>query len=207
MTTILLDAQTRTEHGTGVSRRLRNQGLVPGVLYGGDQVAVSVALPHNQLIKAQEQEAFYSQVIQLSLDDKPIQVIVKALQRHPYKPKLLHIDLMRVTAGEAITATVPIHFLNEGQSVGEKAGGQVHHHLTELELRALPSKLPEFVDVDIANLAAGHTLHLSDLTLPDGTELVALGKGDEHNYSVVTIHPAKGGGDDDNSEETNQDSE
>ncbi|USD38255.1 MULTISPECIES: 50S ribosomal protein L25/general stress protein Ctc [Ferrimonas] len=208
MSELTLDAQLRAHHGTGASRRLRHQGEVPGIVYGGKEENVSITLPHNQLMKAQEQESFYSQVINLKLDGKSVPVIVKALQRHPYKPKVMHIDLMRINRNEPITAMVPIHFINEEIAAGVKAGGSVSHHLTELELRSLPADLPEYIEIDTQHLGTGDTLHLSDITLPAGVESVTLAKGEDHNVSVVTIQPPRGGEEDsDEQGESQEDSE
>ncbi|TKB49470.1 50S ribosomal protein L25/general stress protein Ctc [Ferrimonas sediminicola] len=208
MSELTLDAHKRTEQGTGASRRLRRQGQVPAILYGGGEESLAITLSHDQLVKAQELESFFSQVIKLNLDGKPVPVIVKAMQRHPFKPKVTHIDLMRVSGDAAVTATVPIHFVNEDSSAGVKAGGSVTHHLTELELRCLPRDLPEYIEVDVQTLDTGDTLHLSDLSLPAGVESVALSKGEDFDLAVITISPPRGGeAESDTEDESPQDSE
>ncbi|SHH36398.1 50S ribosomal protein L25/general stress protein Ctc [Ferrimonas marina] len=191
------DAEIRTDLGTGASRRLRREGLVPAVLYGGDKEPVSLTLAHNKINKAQENEAFYSHVLTLNINGQAEEAIVKAIQRHPYKPKLMHLDFQRVVRGTAMTATVPLHFVNEEDSAGARAGGTVMHLLNEVEVRCLPRHLPEFIEVDILSLDTGHSLHLSDIQMPEGVELVALSKGDDsQDLSVVTIKPPKGASDD-----------
>ncbi|GAA4876783.1 50S ribosomal protein L25/general stress protein Ctc [Ferrimonas pelagia] len=195
------DAQIRTEIGTGASRRLRHAGLVPAVLYGADKEPVSLTLDHNKINKAQENEAFYSHVLTLNIDGNSEEVIVKAVQRHPFKPKLMHLDFQRIVRGTAMNASVPLHFINEEDSVGARAGGTVMHLLNEVEVRCLPKDLPEYIEIDILALEAGQSLHLHDITLPQGVELVALSKGeDSQDLSVVTIKPAKGASEDDDAE-------
>lgn len=187
------DAEVRTEIGTGASRRLRRAERLPAVLYGADEAPVAITLDHNKVNQAQEQEAFYSQILTLNFDGKKVEAIVKAMQRHPYKPKLLHIDLQRVKRGEAMSATVPLRFANEEDSAGVRAGGTVMHLVNEVTVRCLPKDLPEFIEVDILNLNTGDTLHLSDLKLPAGVEIPNLEAGSDNDLSVLSIQPPKGG--------------
>lgn len=189
-----LDAQVRTDLGKGASRRLRHADKVPAILYGGDEAPVSLMLAHNKVFQAQEFEAFYSHVLTLNIDGKPVEAIVKDMQRHPFKPKVTHIDFQRVIAGQEVHTNVPVHFLNEDKCAAIKAGGVAEHHLTEIEVTCLPKDLPEFIEVDMAGLEKGQTLHLSDLVLPAGVSSVELAKNDEaHNLAVVTVKAAKGG--------------
>ncbi|GAA5186091.1 50S ribosomal protein L25/general stress protein Ctc [Ferrimonas gelatinilytica] len=199
------DAEIRTDLGTGASRRLRREGQVPAVLYGGDKEPLSLTLSHNAVNRAQENEAFYSHVLTLNINGKKQEVIVKAIQRHPYKPKLLHLDFQRIVRGEAMNATVPLHFINEEESPGVRAGGTVMHLLNEVEVHCLPKDLPEFIEVDIVALDNGQSLHLTDITLPKGVELVALSKGeDSQDLSVVTMRPPRGASEEDEAEESEE---
>ncbi|MBY5992738.1 50S ribosomal protein L25/general stress protein Ctc [Ferrimonas balearica] len=191
------DAHVRTELGTGASRRLRRAEQLPAVLYGADDAPVAITLDHKKVNQAQEQEAFYSQVLTLNIEGKKVEAIVKAIQRHPFKPKLLHIDFQRIKRGTAMTATVPLHFVNEDSSDGAKAGGTIMHLLNEVTVRCLPKDLPEFIEVDIQALNTGEALHLSDLAMPAGVELPNLEAGSDNDLSVVSIQPPKGGSDDD----------
>jgi large subunit ribosomal protein L25 len=190
-----LDASVRTNLGKGASRRLRREDKVPGILYGGEEAPVSLTLAHNKLIQASEYEAFYSHVLTLDIDGKKVEALVKDMQRHPYKPKITHIDFQRVIAGEKLHTNVPVHFVNEAKSPAVKAGGVAEHHVTEIEVTCLPKDLPEFIEVDMAAVEMGQTLHLSDITLPKGVVSVELAKDDEtHDLAVVTVKPAKKSG-------------
>lgn len=186
-----LDAQVRTDLGKGASRRLRHEDKVPAILYGGEEAPVALTLEHNKVIQAQEFEAFYSHVLTLNIEGKKVEALVKDMQRHPYKPKVTHIDFQRVIAGQELHTNVPLHFVNEAKCAAIKAGGIAEHHVAEIEITCLPKDLPEFIEVDLAGVEMGHTLHLSDLTLPAGVKSVELAKGDEsHNLAVVTVKPA-----------------
>ncbi|WP_100641787.1 50S ribosomal protein L25/general stress protein Ctc [Alteromonas facilis] len=187
-----LDAQVRTDLGKGASRRLRHADKVPAILYGGEEAPVALTLEHNKVIQAQEFEAFYSHILTLNVDGKEVQALVKDMQRHPFKPKVTHIDFQRVIAGEKLHTNVPIHFVNEEKSAAVKAGGIAEHHVNEIEITCLPKDLPEFIEVDVADLEMDQTLHLSDIKLPKGVESVELAKNDEtHDLAVVTIKKAK----------------
>lgn len=186
-----LDASARTDLGKGASRRLRREDKVPGIIYGGEEAPASIMLAHNKLIQASEFEAFYSHVLTLNVDGKATEVLVKDMQRHPYKPKIMHIDFQRVIAGQDVHTNVPLHFVNEEESAAVKAGGIAEHHVTEIEVTCPAKDLPEFIEVDMAAVEMGQTLHLSDLTLPAGVTSVELGKdGEAHNLAVVTVKPA-----------------
>ncbi|MGQ8365649.1 50S ribosomal protein L25/general stress protein Ctc [Glaciecola sp. 1036] len=188
-----LDASVRNDLGKGASRRLRHEGKVPAILYGGNEEPQAITLEHNKVIQAQEFEAFYSHVLTLNVDGKKVEALVKDMQRHPYKPKVTHIDFQRVIAGEKLHTNIPVHFLNEEKAKGVKVdGGHVEHHMNEIEITCLPKDLPEFIEVDLINVELGQTLHLTDITLPKGVESVELAKGDDHDLAVVTIKAAKG---------------
>jgi len=200
-----LDASVRTDLGKGASRRLRREDKLPGIIYGGEEAPVSITLAHNKVVQAADFEAFYSHVLTLNVDGKAIEVLVKDMQRHPYKPKITHIDFQRVIAGQDVHTNVPLHFVNEETSAAVKAGGVAEHHVTEIEVTCQPKDLPEFIEVDMSAVEMGQTLHLSDLTLPAGVASVELAKNDEaHNLAVVTVKPAKGAAAEDSEEEATE---
>ncbi|WP_394220802.1 50S ribosomal protein L25/general stress protein Ctc [Alteromonas gracilis] len=186
-----LDASVRTDLGKGASRRLRREDKLPGIIYGGEEAPVSITLDHNKVNNAADFEAFYSHVLTLNVDGKAVEVLVKDMQRHPFKPKITHIDFQRVIAGQDVHTNVPLHFVNEDASAAAKAGGIAEHHVTEIEVTCQPKDLPEFIEVDMAAVEMGQTVHLSDLTLPAGVASVELAKNDEaHDLAVVTVKPA-----------------
>ena len=186
-----LDASVRTDLGKGASRRLRREDKLPGIIYGGEEAPVSITLDHNKVNNSADFEAFYSHVLEINLDGKVVEVLVKDMQRHPFKPKITHIDFQRVIAGQDVHTNVPLHFVNEEKSAAVKAGGIAEHHVTEIEVTCQPKDLPEFIEVDMAGVEMGQTLHLSDLTLPAGVASVELAKNDEaHDLAVVTVKPA-----------------
>ncbi len=194
-----IHAQPRTDTGKGASRRLRRQGLIPGIVYGAGQDPEMISVSHNELLLQLEHEAFLSSVLNLNLDGKIEQVILKDLQRHPAKPFLLHVDFLRISAKEKLRTNVPLHFINEETSVGVKAGGSVTHHLTDVEVSCLPGNLPEYIEVDMANLEVGDHIQLSGLVLPEGVELVALITGGD-DLPVVSIHGHGGGAEEEEAE-------
>jgi large subunit ribosomal protein L25 len=187
---------TRSEQGKGASRRLRREGLVPGIIYGGDKAPEMFATRHNELLQHLEHEAFYSHILQVNIDGRKESVVLKDLQRHPAKPFVTHLDLMRVSAGDRIKMHVPLHFINEATAPGVKAGGQVSHTMTDVEVICEAKDLPEFIEVDMGGMQVGDVVHLSELSLPQGVALVALSHGDEadHDAAVVSVHAARGGG-------------
>lgn len=183
-----LNAEARSDLGKGASRRLRrNAALVPAVVYGGEKAPLSISLVAKDFAKLLENEAAFSHVLNLTVDGKKENVLIKALQRHPAKGFVLHADFIRVIAGQKLTAHVPLHFINEATSVGVKqGGGEVLHSLNEVEVSCLPKDLPEFIEVDIAKVELDQTVHLSDIKLPKGVELVALAHGSD--LPVASIH-------------------
>ncbi len=189
----VLTAEPRTEQGKGASRRLRREGKVPAILYGAGKDPVPLSVNHNELLKQLENEAFYSHILTVELDGKTEQAVLKDLQRHPAKPFILHLDLMRVSAGEKIRVNVPLHFVGEDVAPGVKIGGGiVTHAVTEVEISCLPKDLPEYIEVDLSALELGESLHLSDLKLPPGVELVQLLQGEEHDVAVAAIQATRG---------------
>jgi len=185
----VLEAQSRANVGKGASRRLRREeNLVPAIVYGGDKAPANISLAHNKLLHALENEAFFSSIITVNIDGQSESVVLKDLQRHPAKPRLIHADFQRVQADHALHVKVPLHFLNETTAVGVKqGGGTVSHLMTELEISCLPKDLPEFIEVDIAELNIGQSLHISDLKLPSGVSSIALQHGEESDLGVVSI--------------------
>lgn len=188
-----LKAQPRNELGKSASRRLRRSGRIPGTIYGANKEPQSISLLHDEVLHRLDHEAFYSTVLTLSVNTQSEQVVVKDLQRHPYKPDVLHIDFLRIDEKQKITMRVPIHFINEQQCVGVKSGGGVISRImTELEISCLPKDLPEYIDVDLANVQVGETVHLSDIVLPEGVEIHALLSGGDASASVATVSVPKG---------------
>ena len=174
-----LNASKRTLQGSGASRRLRRADKVPGIIYGGAAEAVMVELPHNDLLLALRKEAFHSSIISLKLDGSVQTVVLRDTQMHPYKPLVLHVDFQRVDATHAIHQKVPLHFVNADQAPGVKlGGGVVSHAMNEIDVACLPQDLPAFIEVDLKELAAGQTLHVSQLTFPKGVKPVMHGEDD-----------------------------
>jgi len=183
-------AEARADGGKGASRRLRREGLVPGIVYGGHEEPQMISLRHSELDRQLKNEAFYSSLLDLKVGGGVTKVVLKDLQRHPAKPLLLHVDFQRVSSQEKLRMTVPLHFENEATSVGVKAGGKVSHNLTEIEVTCLPADLPEYIGVDMAAMAVGDILHVSELTLPAGVEVT---HAVEPDTPVVMIHAGYGG--------------
>src|SRR5690606_35753463 len=160
------NATLRSVQGTGASRRLRRAGRVPAIVYGGDQQPANVELDHNEIFHALRKEAFHASILDMQLDGKTLQVLLRAVQWHPYKQQVLHVDFQRVVAKQAITTKVPLHFINGENSPAVKIGKAIISHvLTELEITCLPADLPQGIEVDLAALEAGATLHLVDIQL------------------------------------------
>ncbi len=188
--TFALEASVRTDMGKGASRRLRRlNDEVPAIVYGGKGKPVALTLQHNKVIKALENEAFYSHILELTIDGKAEKVVLKDLQRHPYKPKIQHMDFQRVSAKSKITMHVPLHYLNEEQAPGVKAGGVISHHITEVEIRCLPKDLPEFIEVDLGEGELDKIFHMSDIQVGKGVELVGL--TEDNDQPIASIHVPK----------------
>ncbi|MCW8194931.1 50S ribosomal protein L25/general stress protein Ctc [Proteobacteria bacterium 005FR1] len=191
-----LDAEARADMGKGASRRLRRQGnRVPAIIYGDDKEPQNISVLHKDLMKQLENEAFYSHIVKLNVDGTAQDVILKDLQRHPAKNQILHADFLRVSSTKKLHTKVPLHFVNEDVCVGVKMqGGSISHNITELDISCLPGDLPEFIEVDLAEVQAGQIVHISDLKLPKGVESVDLSHGAEHDLPVVTVNKPKAGG-------------
>ncbi|MFA6037335.1 MAG: 50S ribosomal protein L25/general stress protein Ctc [Legionellales bacterium] len=186
-----LHAVSRTDIGKGASRRLRHAGKLPAIIYGAGATPQSVTFEHKDVRKATENEAFFSHILSIHLDGKIHNAVIKDMQRHPYKPIIMHMDLLRINMNEVMTMSVPLHFIGEENSPGIKEGGTASHLLNSVEISCLPSKLPEYIAVDISGLALNQMVHLTDLVLPEGVTLTEL-EGDEQNdMPVVHITIAK----------------
>ncbi|MEI6415723.1 MAG: 50S ribosomal protein L25/general stress protein Ctc [Pseudomonadota bacterium] len=191
--TFEIQAQPRTDSGKGASRRLRRRGSLPGIIYGAHQAPVMVTLEHREMLLHLSSEAFYSHILTLNLAGAKERVVLKDLQRHPYKPVVLHADFQRVSESELIRIRVPLHFANQTTAPGVKKGGLISHAVTEVEIACLPRDLPEFIEVDTGLLELGQSIHLSELTLPTGVQLA---HKPEPDLPVVSVHGARGGGSD-----------
>lgn len=194
--TLHLNAALRSDSGKGASRRLRRQGLVPAIVYGGDREPAKISIAHNEFIHELENETIYTQVIELRVGDKKQDVILRDLQRHPYKNKIMHADFFRIDENKPINIVVPVHVANAENCVGVKTdGGMMTQMVTEIEIIALPKNLPEYVEVDAENVHLGDTLHLTDIKLPEGVQIVALThlegvediEHDDHNVGVLSV--------------------
>ena len=173
---IEVNAQKRTKQGTGASRRLRREGKTPGIVYGGKEPAVVIELDHNALYHQLRQEAFHASVLTLNLDGAKQQVLLRSVNMHPFRPEVQHVDFQRVLADVKIQMKVPLHFINAEQSPGVKlSGGIVSHVISDLEIRCLPADLPEFIEVDLKDLALGNIIHVRELQLPKGVEAILHG--------------------------------
>lgn len=186
-----LTADIRTDLGKAASRRMRRfDDKVPAVVYGAHKEPEHIVLSGNHVTKALENESVYSQILSLTVAGKQQKVILKALHRHPYKPKIMHMDFQRVSANEKLTVTVPIHFLGEDEAPGAKKGGVFSHNLNELEIRCLPANLPESIDIDVSKMEMDDVIHLTQIKVPKGVELMALTHGTDqaHDHAVVSLH-------------------
>lgn len=185
------NATSRSKMGTSASRRLRRAGRVPAIVYGGNAEPLSIELDHNEIYHAVRKEEFHASILEMQLDGKPAgAVLLRAVQWHPYKPQVLHVDFQRVDESQRITTKVPLHFLNAELSPAVKlAGAVITHPVTEIEIACLPGNLPQAIEVDLSNLVGGAVLHASDLKLPMGVTLVLHGD----NNPVIANAQVKGG--------------
>ena len=185
---IAIKAELRKGQGTGASRRLRHAEKVPGIVYGGGKDASVIELDHNNLYHKLKLEAFHASILDMELEGKTEPVLLRDVQMHAWKQIVLHVDFQRVAADKKIHMKVPLHFINADIAPGVKvSSGIVSHIINELNILCLPKDLPEFIEVDLKDLAAGHSLHLSDLKLPAGVEAIALNKGDDQSVATIII--------------------
>lgn len=178
----------RSKQGTGASRRLRNSGRTPGIVYGGAAEPLAIELDHNALWHAIKKEAFHASVLDMELNGKDNKVLLRDVQMHPFKQLILHIDFQRVDENTKLHMKVPLHFSGDDQSPAVKTEGCIANHvLTEIDVLCLPKDLPEFIAVDLSGLKKGKSLHLADIVLPKGVSAVTHGKGNPVVVSVVAI--------------------
>ena len=191
--TLVITAEFRQQVGKGASRRLRKQGdKVPGILYGAGEEAVPLTMDYKDLFKVMQDEAFYSQILEIKISDKSQQAILRDVQRSPASERVTHLDFLRITADKPIQVSIPLHFVNEEDCVGVKTeGGSISHNLNEVEIVSLPADLPEFIEVDMAELELNESIHLSDLELPEAVSIVALALGEDHDITVASVLPAR----------------
>ena len=191
-TAFTLSAKKRQDIGKGASRRLRRQaGLVPAIIYGADKNVTMIHLEHRNVIKSLENEAFYTQIITIDVEGQKEQVILKDLQRHCFKPLVLHMDFLRIREGEKMLVHVPIHFTGEDLAPGVKThGGMVAHMITHIDINCLPTDIPEYIEVDLSTLDMDEVLHLSQVALPANLSFAAL----EHknDLAIASIHKPRG---------------
>ena len=186
-----LHADIRSEQGTGAVRRLRRAGKVPAIMYGAGKEPKPIELVENSIRRQLSNEAFFSHVLTVKVDGREEKAVIKSLQRHPATERILHLDLLRVSETQRITMLVPIHFENEEDSPGRRAGGSISHHATEVEITCLPKDLPEYLSVDAVDMNIGDSIHLSQIALPEGVEIPALAHGPEHDQPVVSIQMSR----------------
>ena len=193
--TFELKAEPRSDLGKGASRRLRRAGQVPAILYGGGQEPQPLVLNHLDVLNQLKNDAVYSHVLTLKVGDRVESAVLRDMQRHPFKPTILHLDFLRVSADRELRVHVPLHFIHAEASPGVKVqGGVVSPVLVDIEITCLPQNLPEFIEVDLSGLGLGDAIHLSALKLPDGVELAThVAPGSETDAIVVSIHHAHGG--------------
>ena len=183
-------ATTRSTQGSGASRRLRHAGKVPGILYGGAATPTPIEIDHNPLYHSLRVEAFHASILDMELDGKPEKVLLRDVQWHAYKQQVMHIDFQRVAADQKIHVKVPLHYVNQDLSPAVKLSAAiVSHVLSEIDVSCLPGALPEFIEVDLSNLTAGHPIHLSDVKFPEGVTPVQAKEN-----PVLVVATVKGGG-------------
>ena len=200
-----LSAEVRSDYGKGASRRLRRTNKFPGIIYGGGGNPTPVSLDHNEMTNNLQNEAFFSHILTLKVDGAEEQAIIKDIQRHPYKQRILHMDFQRVLMNEAISVRVPLHYLNEETCPGVKTeGGAINKIENDIGISCLPANLPEYIEVDLAELKLGDSLHLSDVKLPEGVTGTDYTEGDEdHDRAIVSVFQPRAAAE----EETTDDAE
>jgi large subunit ribosomal protein L25 len=189
---IELKANIRSVRGKAASRRMRREDqIIPGVVYGGKKEALALSLSHKDTMYALEKEGVFSQILHLDVNGSTESVVIKDLQRHPFKKKILHIDFLRINTDEKLVMNVPVIIEGTDLSPGIKSGGVLSQTTTEVAIQCLPSHLPESIAIDISTLEVGQTIHLSDLVLPKHVEFAHAIEDEEHNHSVCAIHVPK----------------
>lgn len=197
------NATLRSVQGTSASRRLRHAGRIPAIVYGGSEKPLNIELDHNEIFHALRKEEFHASILDMNVDGKEQKVLLRAVQWHPYKQLVMHIDFQRVDASHVINTKVPLHFVNGETSPAVKLGGAVINHvMTELEIICLPANLPQYIEVDLAKMVAGESVHLDSVTLPKGVTFAAHG-GDTNPALAVAL--VKGGAKNAGGEENDED--
>ncbi|MCC6202068.1 MAG: 50S ribosomal protein L25/general stress protein Ctc [Gammaproteobacteria bacterium] len=187
-----ISAERRVDTGKGASRRLRHAGKVPAILYGAGKEPANIQLEHVDLLHKSEQEAFYSHVLTLHLDGATQRVVLKDMQRHPFRPLITHVDLQRVAEDAMLTMRVPIHFLNEDKCVGVKlGGGAISHQMNDVEVLCLPKDRPEYIAIDLTDMKLGDTVHLGEITPPAGVQFASLVHGGDPMQPIVSVQAAR----------------
>jgi large subunit ribosomal protein L25 len=185
------NATSRSVQGSSASRRLRRAGRVPAIVYGGTEKPLNIELDHNEIFHALRKEEFHASILDMILEGNNQQVLLRAVQWHPYKQQVLHVDFQRVDATHAITTKVPLHFVNGDVAPAVKLSGQIISHvITELEITCLPADLPQFIEVDLGKMLGGTSLHLSEITLPKGVKHVT--HGTEGDLVLASALPKPG---------------
>jgi len=201
------DAVARVGAGTSASKAVRREGGVPAIIYGAGKEPQQLTLSHNEVLKHLEHEAVYSHILEVVVDGKKEKAVLKGLQRHPSKPRVLHMDFQRVSAKEKLRVHVPLHFVNAESAIGVKKGGVVTHSQVDVEVACLPKNLPEFIEIDLLALDVGESIHLSEIQLPKGVEIIALAQGSDHDLPVVSVTAVRGGAAEDEDGDSDSDSE
>ena len=193
MADFVLNAELRSDKGKGASRRLRRQAdQVPAILYGAGKEPQPLSIRHQDLHKACESEAFYSNIITINVDGNAEDAILKDLQRHPARDRIMHADFLRILMDQEITVEVPLHFINEETCVGvRQGGGNISHNMTSVEITCLPGDLPEFIEVNVEDVDVGSSIHMSELVLPQGLVIPSLQLGPDHDHVVVSVNAPK----------------
>lgn len=186
-----LSAERRSGVKRGASRRLRHAGFVPAIVYGAGLEPICIKLSHNRVLQALSNASFFSRILTLDISGEKENVVLKALQRHPYKKQIMHIDFLRVKANEKLTMTVPLHFTHEADAPGIQNKGTAIYHLKDIEIECFPVDLPEFIELDMSSLQLNQVLHVSDLVLPKGVEVTANLDDEEQDLPVVSIQMAR----------------
>ena len=201
-----LSAEVRSDYGKGASRRLRRTNKFPGIIYGGGGNPTPISLDHNEMINNFKNEAFFSHILTLKIDGADEPAIIKDIQRHPFKQRILHMDFQRVLMNEAISVRVPLHYLNEDTCVGVKVeGGAINKIENDVGVSCLPADLPEYIEVDLAELKLGESLHLSDVKLPDGVTSTDYVEGDEdHDRAIVSVFQPRAAVEEEDTDETTE---
>lgn len=184
----VINAEPRADSGKGASRRLRQTGKVPAIMYGGGKDPESLTLSHNELLRNLQHEAFYSHILTVKMNGKDTRAVLRDIQRHPGKPLIMHMDLQRINESEKLKMHVPLHFLGEDTAPGIKAGGMVSHEMSEVHIECLPKDLPEYIEVDVSAFEIGDALHLSDIKVPETVTLLDLARGEGQDLPVVSMH-------------------